>query len=302
MRFPPEGLLYDTLENQEAIAGRRGLETACIEGRVLEARAVRCDGNCNLYVELCGHTVAIPRGEAVIDPARQKDVAILSRVGRPVCFKVLHVSNSHAEEPRFVLSRRAAQEEAMDYFMTKLSPGEILWCRVTRLECFGAFVDIGRGIPSFIGIENISVSRIRHPADRFRLGQLIPAVVTEIDRVLNRVSLSHKELLGNWEENAAFFNAGDTVEGIVRGLEPYGVFIELSPNLSGLAEPRADLHEGQRVCVYIKSIIPEKMKIKLSVVDVLPDCPIRRPLRYFMPGRRIVGWDYGNDTAERPAE
>ncbi len=44
------------------------------------------------------------------------------------------------------------------------------------------------------------------------------------------------------------------------------------------------------------------MKIKLSVVDVLPDCPIRRPLRYFMPGRRIVGWDYGNDTAERPAE
>ncbi len=101
----------------------------------------------------------------------------------------------------------------MDYFMTKLSPGEILWCRVTRLECFGAFVDIGRGIPSFIGIENISVSRIRHPADRFRLGQLIPAVVTEIDRVLNRVSLSHKELLGTWEENAAFFNAGDTVEG-----------------------------------------------------------------------------------------
>ena len=302
MRFPPEGLLYDTAENQEAIAGRRGLETACIEGRVLEARAVRCDGNCNLYLELCGHTVAIPRCEAVIDPEQQKDVAILSRVGRSVCFKVLHVSNDYAEEPRFVLSRRAAQEEAMEYFMTKLSPGEIVWCRVTRLECFGAFVDIGRGIPSFIGIENISVSRIRHPADRFYQGQLIPAVVTEINRTLNRISLSHKELLGTWEENAAFFNSGDTVEGVVRGIEPYGVFIELSPNLSGLAEPRGDLHEGQRVCVYIKSIIPEKMKIKLSVVDTLPDCPIRRPLRYFMPGKRIVEWEYGNDTAERLEE
>ncbi len=152
--------------------------------------------------------------------------------------------------------------------------------------------DIGGGIPSFIGIENISVSRIQHPSDRFHVGQLIPAVVTGIDHTLRRISLSHKELLGTWEENAAFFNAGDTVEGIVRGIEPYGVFIELSPNLSGLAEPHDDLHEGQRVCVYIKSIIPEKTKIKLSIVDTLPDCPIRRPLRYFMPDRRIVDWEY----------
>ena len=79
--------------------------------------------------------------------------------------------------------------------------------------------------------------------------------------MLNRISLSHKELLGTWEENAAFFNAGDTVEGIVRGIEPYGVFVELTPNLSGLSEPRDGLREGERVCVYIKSIIPEKMKI-----------------------------------------
>lgn len=302
MRYPPEGLLYDTAENQDAIMGYRGLEAACLEGRTLEARAVRCDGGCNLYVELGGHTVAIPRDEAIIDPARQKDVAIISRVGRPVCFKVLRVSGSHVEEPRFVLSRRAAQEEAMEYFMTRLTAGEIIWCCVTRLECFGVFVDIGRGIPSFIGIENISVSRIRHPADRFRPGQLIPAVVTEVDHTLGRVSLSHKELLGTWEENAAFFHAGDTVEGIVRGMEPYGVFIELAPNLSGLSEPYDGLHEGQRVCVYIKSIIPEKMKIKLSIVDVLPDCPIRRPMRYFMPGRRIVGWEYAPDSAARPEE
>ncbi len=107
MRYPPEGLLYDTLENQEAITGRRGLETACVEGRVFETRAVRCDGNCNLYVELCGRTVAIPRDEAVIDPAQQKNVAILSRVGRPVCFKVLHISGDRARSR--VLSSRAAR-------------------------------------------------------------------------------------------------------------------------------------------------------------------------------------------------
>ena len=81
---------------------------------------------------------------------------------------------------------------------------------------FGAFVDIGRGIPSFIGMENISVSRIRHPADRFRPGQLIPAVVTAIDRTIRRVFLSHKELLGTWEENAAFFVKNRTYQRQMR--------------------------------------------------------------------------------------
>lgn len=299
MRFPPEGLLCDTAENQEFLSGRRGLESASLEGRTLEARAVRCDGGCNLFVELGGRAVVIPRREAILDPDNQKDVAILSRVGRPVCFKVLLAPGCQEDEPRFLLSRRAAQEEAMEYFMNRLNIGEIIWCRVSRLECFGAFVDIGRGIPSFIGIENISVSRIRHPAERFRIGQLIPAVVTEIDRTLKRVMLSHKELLGTWEENAAFFHSGDTVEGIVRGIEAYGVFIELAPNLSGLSDPHEGLREGQRVCVYIKSIIPEKMKIKLAVVDVLPDCPVRKPVRYFLPGRRITGWTY---APESPAE
>ena len=142
MKYPPEGLLYDTAENQDAIAGRRGLELACMEGRTLEARAVRCDGNCNLYVELNGRLAVIPRGEAILDPARQKDVAVLSRVGRPVCFKVLCAPGGSEEEPRLLLSRRAAQEEAMEYFMTKLTPGEVIWCTVTRLESFGAFVDI----------------------------------------------------------------------------------------------------------------------------------------------------------------
>ncbi len=107
MRFPPEGLLYDTLENQEAIAGRRGLETACIEGRVLEARAVRCDGSCNLYVELCGHTVAIPRGEAVIDPERQKDVAILSASDGRSALRCCTFQTVTRRSP--VLSSRAAR-------------------------------------------------------------------------------------------------------------------------------------------------------------------------------------------------
>jgi len=50
-------------------------------------------------------------------------------------------------------------------------------------------------------------------------------------------------------------------------LEEYGVFVELAPNLAGLAEPKNNVKVGQTASVYIKSIIPEKMKIKLIIID-----------------------------------
>ena len=141
--------------------------------------------------------------------------------------------------------------------------------RVTHLEPFGAFVDAGCGVPSLIGIENLSVSRICHPGDRLTVGQSILAAVRTVEPENRRISLTHRELLGTWAQNAALFSVGETVRGVVRSIEPYGVFIELTPNLSGLAEPRADLRPGMAVSVYIKSILPQRMKVKLTVIDVL---------------------------------
>ena len=100
-----------------------------------------------------------------------------------------------------------------------------------------------------------------------------------------RIYVTLKELLGTWEENASNFTVGQTVSGIVRSIENYGIFVELAPNLAGLAELRDDraifynLEIGSCVCVYIKSIIPEKMKIKLVLIDAsgetAPPTPIR---------------------------
>lgn len=93
----------------------------------------------------------------------------------------------------------------------------------------------------------------------------IRAVIKSIEN--GRISLSHKELLGTWEENANSFCAGETVAGIVRSVENYGAFVELAPNLAGLAESKDGVKAGQQASVYIKSIIPEKMKIKIIIID-----------------------------------
>ena len=60
------------------------------------------------------------------------------------------------------------------------------------------------------------------------------------------------------------------MQGIVRGVMDYGCFVELAPNLSGLTDRREDLQEGDGVSVTIRSIRPERMKIKLQVIEVLP--------------------------------
>ena len=60
------------------------------------------------------------------------------------------------------------------------------------------------------------------------------------------------------------------MRGIIRGVENYGVFVELFPNLSGLAEPCQGAEPGMAASVYIKSILPDRMKIKLAILDKMP--------------------------------
>ena len=80
-------------------------------------------------------------------------------------------------------------------------------------------------------IDSISVSRIPHPSERFRTGEDIRALVKGIDEN-GRITLTHKELLGTWEQNAAQFKAGETVPGVIRSVEKYGVFVELYAEIS----------------------------------------------------------------------
>ena len=65
----------------------------------------------------------------------------------------------------------------------------------------------------------------------------------------NRICLSQRELLGTWEENAALFSQGETVAGVVRSVESYGIFVELTPNLAGWRSPGKESGWGStRAC------------------------------------------------------
>ena len=219
-----------------------------------------------------------------------RDIAILSRVGKAVSFCVTDLGEE------VLLSRAKAQREALSHFFDTKCPGDIIPAVVTSLAPFGAFCDIGCGVSALLGIENISISRISHSNERFCEDEKIFAVVKEMDPLTRRIQLSHRELLGTWAENAAQFQQGQTVTGIVRSVQDYGAFIELTPNLSGLAEPNFDLQVGDVVSVYIKSILPERLKIKLVALRKLDaDAQPKKPLKYFRTSGHMELWRYGSE-------
>ena len=306
----PEGALFSRSENRLNLRSRKSLEEAAAKGLTLESTCLMCDcSTMQLSVELPDGVIGtMERSEVCFVPdgdengADVKDIAIITRVGKPIQFKILRIEDRRGA-PVAVLSRRAAQEDCYRKYVSSLSCGDIIPARVTHLEPFGAFCDIGCGLISLLTVDRISVSRISHPSDRFKAGEYISAVVSSVDS-LGRLYLSHRELLGTWEENAAHFSAGQTVTGIIRSVEDYGVFVELSPNLAGLAESYDGAVPGDSCSVYIKSIIPDRMKIKLILIDTCGKAETA-PFTYYVDTDRtwhLDRWKYSPDCCGKVIE
>ena len=294
--FYPEGL---KTENKRSIITTAALAEAKVQQTVMEAPVIMCDASHNLIVNLGCMRGIIPRNEGAlgIDNGTTRDIALISRVGKPVSFIVTGFSEDKNGKPYALLSRKAAQKLCLNHILNDKKVGDIIEAKITHFESFGAFCDIGCGNVALLPIDSISVSRISHPKDRFYLGEIIKAVIKNIAPD-GKITLSHKELLGTWEENACMFSAGQTVTGVVRSVEDYGIFVEITPNLAGLAEPRAGTQIGQQASVYIKSIIPEKMKIKLIIIDSF-DTGYTPQLNYFYSGENILQWDYSPKDCQK---
>lgn len=302
MSYLPEGFLLNTEENRFYLSSYDNFNKAFSEKRSIEQRAAYCDCEHNLHVDFGFIHGIIPREECAvgIKEGTTRDIAIIARVNKPVRFVIDEIKDREGKKIA-ILSRRKVQENFLSNGFTKLLPGDIIDAKITHLENFGAFCDIGCGINALLPIDNISVSRIPHPGVRFNTGDNIKAIIKAFDDE-GRVTLSHKELLGTWEENASFFKVGETVSGIVRSIENYGIFVELTPNLSGLAEYSCNVDEGQQTSVYIKSIIPEKMKFKLIIVDSFEATYPKKKPKYFINSGHLDYFRYSPEDCVKNIE
>lgn len=236
---------------------------------ILQGLVKECDNNYNLYINFeNGLNGIIPREEVeginLQKNGLPKENLCVGKVHKFVQFKI----KEQDKNDNLILSRKEVQEDALMWVKTDLKEGDIVTGIVKNIKPYGAFIEIGGGVVGLVHIEDLSVARIKTPEERLKIGQKLKIMVKSIDRENGKVFLSYKEMFGSWEENVKKFTPGVKVKGKVRETEKNknGIFIELAPNLVGMAEYEDGLDYGQDVDVYIKKIDLEKKKVKLLVV------------------------------------
>ncbi len=262
-KFIPEG--WEETKELNQLFIQNAMET----GQVLQGYVNECDSNYNLHLNL-GNNIKgiIPRNELEginVDAFGFCSPNICkNKVNQFVQFKIKEIY----DDKNVLLSRKNVQEEALVWVKEELKPGTVVNGIVKNMRKFGVFVEIGGGVVGLLHIEDISISRIKSPEERFSIGQKINVMIKSIDKDNNKIVLSYKELLGDWDENIKEYTEKTVVEGIVKEADKFknGIFIELKPNLVGLAEYKEGVEYGQKVNVYIKKIIKERKKIKLLII------------------------------------
>ena len=235
---------------------------------ILQGIVKNCDKDYNLHVELKnGMHGIIPRQEIeainVDEKGYPKENLCIGKVHKYVQFKL-----KEKDGDKLIFSRKDVQQEVLNSVKTDLKVGDNIKGIVKNITPYGAFIDIGGGVVGLAYIEDLSVARIKTPYERLKIGQNVNIVVKSINRETGKISLSYKDTLGTWEENAKRFSVGMNTKGIIRETEKNknGIFIELTPNLVGMAEYEEGLQYGQDVEVYIKKIDADKKKVKLLIV------------------------------------
>ena len=265
LKFKPEGW-----NNEITYVDEKNLNNYMEKNEVLQGLVKKCDENYNLYVSFeNGMTGIMPRNEIEAINLEQnsglpKTNLCTGKVHKFIQFKIKNAS----DKENIIISRKEVQQDALNWVKNDLEEGTKVTGIVKNIRPYGAFIEIGGGVVGLAHIEDLSIARIKSPYERLNIGQKVDVVVKSINRTTGQVILSHKELLGSWEENAKKFTAGTKVQGIVRETEKNknGIFIELAPNLVGMAEYQDGLQYGQKVDVYIKKIDNERRKIKLLVI------------------------------------
>jgi len=196
--------------------------------------------------------------------------------GQKVRVRVLRIDRLKDDRPRIGLSIKAAAPDPWANVGERFTKGLRVRGAVVRLTDFGAFVNLAPGIDGLVHVSEAAPHRVSHVKEVLSQGQDVEALVLAVDPVKRRISLSIREAIGESAPAARSAAVGDAVEGVVAGIKPYGVFVDLpvyGHRVRGLVpreetgEPRnADLMKrfkvGQPLAVEVIEV--KEGKIRLS--------------------------------------
>jgi len=228
---------------------------------------VSCQIKGGLIVDI-GIPGFVPVSQIKQEPVRNLE----SYVGREVRFKVIEFNRKKRD---VILSLKKVEEdeerERREKRINELLEGEIVSGKITSLADFGAFVDIG-GLQGLIPVSEISYTKIKHPKDVLKKGDIVSVSVIKIDRENYRVSLSLKDTLPSpWENIGEKLKIGSVVCGRVSRLMPKWAFVTVEGVEGFLPKREIEgevLREGQEVKVRIIELSPKKERMTLSLKGI----------------------------------
>ena len=226
------------------------------------------------------------------------------------------------EEQKISLGVRQLEPNPWDQIETQYTIGKTVKGKVRNLTAYGAFIELEEGIDGMIHVSDMSWTRkINHPSEAMKKGDDIEAVVIDIDKQNQRISLGIKQLEEDpWKLIDTRYKIGDLVKGKVTKLASFGAFVELDGDIDGLvhisqiSEDRIEkvkdvLKAGQDVEARVIKIDKAERRIGLSIKAAnYSEEQIRKESEAFdniRPGEDMVGLERAFQAAEeeyRPGE
>jgi small subunit ribosomal protein S1 len=212
------------------------------------------------------------------------------RIGKPsdavsagdsVEVKILKIN---AENKKISLGMKQLTPDPWTLAGERFHVGDRVQGKVSRLQDFGAFIELAPGVDGLIHVSEISWSKkVRKPSDVLKAGELVEAVVLGVNVSEKRIALGLKQALGDpWEEALKKYPVGATAEGAIVNIQQFGAFVELGSGVEGmihisdisrekrLNHPREMLATGQVVRAAVIEVDGERRRIKLSMKQLEP--------------------------------
>ncbi len=188
------------------------------------------------------------------------------------------VLNLNKEKKRISLGMKQVEPNPWDVIGEKYPVGTTIQGKIKNITDFGLFIGIDEGIDGLVHISDLSwTKRVKHPAELYKKGEEIQAIVLNIDKENERFSLGVKQLTPDpWEEIPARYPVGSSVVGTVTNVTDFGLFVEIEEGIEGLVHvseiskekvktPVGLFQEGQEVTAKVVNIGKEERKIGLSL-------------------------------------
>jgi small subunit ribosomal protein S1 len=213
---------------------------------------------------------------------RIKHPSELFQVGDEVTVKVLKYDK---EKERVSLGLKQVQENPWDKVPEKYHVGDRVNGKVVSIKDYGAFVELEDGVEGLIHVSEMSwTNKVKHPSKVLNPGDSVECQVLDIDTKNRRISLGLKQLESNpWDLLEQKFPIGSTVEGEVKNVTDFGVFVDIGEGIDGLIHisdlswtkkvnhPSEMFNKGDKVRAIVLSIDKETEKFSLGIKQLERD-------------------------------